>query len=295
VADVRKHIAEARGADKRIGLVPTMGALHEGHLSLVRAARAECSYTVVSIFVNPAQFGPDEDFERYPRPLDADVAVCEQEGVDLVFAPPADEMCPAGSCTHVEVQGLGEVMCGEFRPGHFRGVTSVVAKLLNIVQPDVAYFGEKDAQQVAVLRRMVTDLCFPVAIRSLPTVRDADGLATSSRNAYLSPDQRGRALAISNALGEAEAMLRQGSRDADAIRQMVRERIEAAGGIELQYVAVVDPDSLEPLAKIGGKVLVAVAAIVGKTRLIDNVLLRDIDGLKRLGQMEREKNAYKGP
>jgi pantoate--beta-alanine ligase len=276
IEDVRKSVAVARKAGKQIGLVPTMGALHKGHLSLVRRAAADGTFTVVSIFVNPTQFGPDEDIDRYPRPLEADLDVCRAEGVDLVFAPEPGEMFPGGFCTHVEVEGMGEVMCGALRPGHFRGVTTVVAKLFDIVQPDVAYFGRKDAQQGAIIRRMVADLDLPVAICMLPTVRDADGLATSSRNAHLAPEERCRALVLSRALKDAESMLRGGCTNADKIEQCVRKKVEQTEGVELQYVAVVDPDTLEPLQTVGEKVLVALAAMVGKTRLIDNVLLRDL-------------------
>jgi pantoate--beta-alanine ligase len=276
IGDVQREVRKARGMGLRVGLVPTMGALHEGHASLIRAARAECGYVAVSLFVNPTQFGPGEDLARYPRPIQNDLAVCRREGADLVFAPAAAEMYPEGFATTVRVAGLSEKMCGAFRPGHFDGVCTVVAKLLAIVQPDAAYFGEKDAQQLAIVRRMAADLDLPVEIRGCPLVREPDGLALSSRNAYLGAEERQRALALSAALAEAKFALAAGERDAAKVAAAVRRRLEAAAGVEIQYVAVVDPDTLADLARIADKVLVAVAAKVGATRLIDNVLLRDL-------------------
>ncbi|MCX5673475.1 MAG: pantoate--beta-alanine ligase [Planctomycetota bacterium] len=276
IGDVRRAVREARGKGLRIGLVPTMGALHEGHASLIRAARAECGYVVVSLFVNPTQFGPGEDLARYPRPLENDLAVCRREGADLAFAPAAAEMYPEGFATAVCVAGLPEKMCGAVRPGHFDGVCTVVAKLLAIVQPDAAYFGEKDAQQLAIVRRMAADLNLPLEIRGCPLVREPDGLAMSSRNAYLSPEERQRALAISAALADARKAIESGERDAAAVADRLCRRLQAARGVELQYVAVVDPDTLADLERIGDKVVVAVAAKVGTTRLIDNVLLRGL-------------------
>ena len=276
IGDVRREVRKARGMGLRVGLVPTMGALHEGHASLIRAARAECGYVAVSLFVNPAQFGPGEDLARYPRPIQNDLAVCRREGADLVFAPAAAEMYPEGFATTVRIAGLSEKMCGAFRPGHFDGVCTVVAKLLAIVQPDAAYFGEKDAQQLAIVRRMAADLNLPLEIRGCPLVREPDGLAMSSRNAYLSPEERQQALAISAALADTRKAIESGERDAAAVADMLRRRLQAARGVELQYVAVVDPDTLADLDRIGGQALVAVAAKVGATRLIDNVLLRDL-------------------
>ena len=276
IGDVRREVRKARGMGLRVGLVPTMGALHEGHASLIRAARAECGYVAVSLFVNPTQFGPGEDLARYPRPIQNDLAVCRREGADLVFAPAAAEMYPEGFATTVRVAGLSEKMCGAFRPGHFDGVCTVVAKLLAIVQPDAAYFGEKDAQQLAIVRRMAADLDLPVEIRGCPLVREPDGLALSSRNAYLGAEERQRALALSAALAEAKFALAAGERDAAKVAAAVRRRLEAAAGVEIQYVAVVDPDTLADLDRIAGQALVAVAAKVGATRLIDNVLLRDL-------------------
>jgi len=276
IGQVREHVGRARCDGRRIGLVPTMGALHAGHAGLIRRARAETGCVVVSIFVNPTQFGPGEDLARYPRPRDADIEVCRREGVDLVFAPAVEEMYPAGFATTVRVAGLAETMCGAFRPGHFDGVCTVVAKLLAIVQPDAAYFGEKDAQQLAIVRRMVADLNLPVEVRPCPLVREPDGLAMSSRNAHLSPEERRQALALSAALAEAREAILAGQRDAAAVADRTRRRLEAAPGVRLEYAAVVDPDTLAALGRIGPQVLVAVAARVGATRLIDNVLLRDL-------------------
>ena len=276
IEEVRRRVGEARGKGLRIGLVPTMGALHEGHASLLGRARAEMGLVVVSLFVNPTQFGPGEDFREYPRPLEKDLEVCRREGADLVFTPTAAEMYPAGLATTVRVAGMSEKMCGAFRPGHFDGVCTVVAKLLGIVQPDAAYFGEKDAQQLAIVRQMAADLNLPVEIHGCPLVREADGLALSSRNAYLSQAERRQALEISRALAEARRAILAGDRDAARIGDGVRRRLAGAEGIGLDYVAVVDPDTLEDLERIGEKALVAAAARVGKTRLIDNVLLRDL-------------------
>ncbi|HUU30551.1 MAG TPA: pantoate--beta-alanine ligase [Phycisphaerae bacterium] len=276
IEEVRRRVGEARRKGLRIGLVPTMGALHEGHASLLGRARAETGLVVVSLFVNPTQFGPGEDFREYPRPREKDLEVCRREGADLVFTPTAAEMYPAGLATTVRVAGMSEKMCGAFRPGHFDGVCTVVAKLLGIVQPDAAYFGEKDAQQLAIVRRMAADLNLPVEIHGCPLVREADGLALSSRNAYLSQAERRQALEISRALAEARRAILAGERDAARIGDGVRRRLAGAEGIGLDYVAVVDPDTLEDLERIGEKALVAAAARVGKTRLIDNVLLRDL-------------------
>ena len=276
IDQVRRAVREARGGGRKVGLVPTMGALHEGHASLIRAARGEAGCVVVSIFVNPTQFGPGEDLGRYPRPLEKDMDLCRREGVDVVFTPSAGEIYPEGFATGVRVAGLSEKMCGAFRPGHFDGVCTVVAKLFTIVEPDVAYFGEKDAQQLAIIRRMAADLNLTPEIRGCPLVREPDGLALSSRNAYLSADERRRALALSAALAEARLLLAAGERDAAKVARAVRQKLEAAAGVETQYVAVADPDTLADLTRIADKVLVAVAAKVGATRLIDNCLLRGL-------------------
>jgi pantoate--beta-alanine ligase len=276
IGDVRQEVRAARARGARVGLVPTMGALHEGHASLLRAARDDGGLVVASIFVNPTQFGPTEDLAKYPRRLERDLEICRREGVGLVFAPSAAEMYPAGFATTVHVGRMTEKMCGAFRPGHFNGVCTVVAKLLAIVQPDTAYFGEKDAQQLAAVRRMVADLDLGVEIRGCPTVRDPDGLAMSSRNAYLSPAERRQALALSRSLAEAREAVLAGERDGGRLAAQVRQRLEAAEGVDLQYVAVVDPETLEDLGRVGDKVLVAAAAKVGATRLIDNVVLRGL-------------------
>ena len=272
--DLRAALAEVRADGCSIGLVPTMGALHEGHLSLLRAAREECDVVVMSLFVNPTQFAPGEDFERYPRDEERDLELAGRSGVDLVYSPSAEEVYPEGSVTTVEAAGLSEVLCGDpgrRGPEHFRGVATVVAKLLNTVAPDVAYFGQKDAQQVAVIRRMVCDLDFPVRIESLPIVREPDGLAMSSRNAYLGPEDRMRAAALSRALRAVEAAARARPL-AEAIEEGRRQL--AAAGIEPEYLEARDPDSLEPVDALDGRrALVAVAARVGGARLIDNVIL----------------------
>jgi pantoate--beta-alanine ligase len=274
-AALRAALDELRAAGRTIGLVPTMGYLHEGHRSLLRAARAECDVVVMSLFVNPTQFGPGEDLERYPRDEERDLRLASEAGVDLVYAPSVAEVYPDGFVTLVEVGGnLTEVLDGDpSRRGatHFRGVTTVVAKLFNSVGPDVAYFGQKDAQQAAVVQRMVRDLDFPVRIEILPTVRESDGLAMSSRNAYLDDAARERAAALARALGAAERGAREGSLQAglDAARREL-----ASAGIELEYLEARDAELLEPVAELNGRpVLVALAARVGGARLIDNVLI----------------------
>ncbi len=273
--ELRSVLADAHRSGRSIGLVPTMGYLHEGHLSLLRAARAECGVVVMSLFVNPTQFGPGEDFERYPRDEDRDADLAASAGVDIVYTPSVEEMYPEGFSTHVEVQGLTEVLCGDPArrgPGHFHGVTTVVAKLFNSVGPDVAYFGQKDAQQVAAIRRMVSDLDFPVRIEVLPIVREPDGLAMSSRNAYLEPDDRERAAALSRALHAVEHGARSGSLAAgiDAGRREL-----AAVGIDPEYLEARNADDLTPVSELDGRpVLVALAARVGAARLIDNLVIR---------------------
>jgi pantoate--beta-alanine ligase len=273
VAAVRRAVAEARGRGLSVGLVPTMGALHAGHASLIRAARAEMGFVVVSIFVNPTQFGPHEDFHRYPRPLERDLEMCAAEGVDLVFHPAPEEVYPPGFCTFVEVHCLQDVMCGASRPGHFRGVVTVVLKLFNMVGPDVAFFGQKDAQQARLIGQMVRDLDVPVRLRVCPIVREPDGLALSSRNQYLDPDQRRHAVVLSQALAEARSLLEGGERSAEAVRRVVTGRITAAPGAAIDYVAVVNAETLRPLDRVEGPVLVAVAVKFGPTRLIDNILV----------------------
>jgi pantoate--beta-alanine ligase len=272
---LRSALAPHRAAGRTIGLVPTMGYLHEGHLSLLRAAREHCDVVVMSLFVNPAQFGEGEDLDRYPRDEERDARLAAEAGVDYVYAPPVEEVYPEGFATAVEVGGLTEVLDGDPErrgPAHFRGVTTVVAKLFNTVQPEVAYFGQKDAQQLAVIRRMVRDLDIPVRVEGLPTVREDDGLAMSSRNAYLEPPDRERAVAISRALCAAERRAREDSLAAGI--EAARAEL-AAAGIEPEYLEARDPDDLTPVAELNGSpVLLAVAARVGGARLIDNVLLQ---------------------
>lgn len=273
VGQLRGALAPLRAAGRRIGLVPTMGALHEGHLSLVRAARSQCDYTVVSIYVNPTQFGPQEDFVRYPRSLESDLAALAREGVELVFAPADEEVYRPGHATFVEVGGVARPLEGECRPGHFRGVATVVLKLLNMVQPDVAYFGQKDYQQALVIRRMVEDLNVPVELYVCPTVREPEGLAMSSRNAYLSPTARQRALVLWKSLERARQLVAAGQRDAGQVMGKMREIIHTAEDAQIDYVALVDPLSLEPVEVIDRPTLAAVAVRIEKTRLIDNCLL----------------------
>jgi pantoate--beta-alanine ligase len=273
IAAVRQAVAAARQRGLSIGLVPTMGALHEGHASLIRAARAETGFVVASIFVNPTQFGPKEDLTRYPRTLEADLSVCAREGVDLVFHPEPAVVYPPGFRTYVEVHGLQDILEGASRPGHFRGVATVVLKLFNIVQPDAAYFGQKDAQQALLIRTMIRDLDVPVRLRICPTVREPDGLALSSRNRYLDPDQRRHATALAEALRSAAALIAAGERRAAVVREAVARRIEAAPGAVLDYAAVVDADSLDAVDPLHGNILVALAVRFGATRLIDNVLV----------------------
>jgi pantoate--beta-alanine ligase len=270
---VRLAVTEARARSLTVGLVPTMGALHAGHISLIRAARQECGYVAVSIFVNPTQFGPREDLERYPRPLKQDLEVCEEHHVDLVFAPDACVMYPQGFRTFVEVEELQDVLCGASRPGHFRGVATVVLKLFNIVQPDIAYFGQKDAQQARIIQQMADDLNLPVRLRVCPIVRESDGLALSSRNQYLDPAQRERARVLYQALEEVRRRVEKGERDARVLREVLASRIGATPGAVLDYAAVVDADSLKPIARLKGEVLVALAVKFGATRLIDNIQL----------------------
>ena len=275
IAPLRHAVAQARRDGRSIGLVPTMGALHAGHLSLIEAARAEIGYVVVSIFVNPTQFGPNEDLNRYPRTLERDRELCGQAGVDLVFHPQPALMYPPDYHTFVEVTGLQDVLCGASRPGHFRGVATIVLKLFNLVQPDRAYFGQKDAQQVRIIQQMVHDLNVPVDVRVCPIVREADGLALSSRNEYLEAEERRGAPVLHRALTEARRRIESGERDAATVRQGMTEAIASVPGAVLDYAAVVDADSLEALDRIvaGRPVLLALAVRFGGTRLIDNLLI----------------------
>ncbi len=263
----------ARHAGQRLGFVPTMGALHEGHLSLVRVAKARCGAVAVSIFVNPLQFGPNEDLAKYPRTFGRDCALLEKEGVDFLFAPAVEEMYPAGAVTYVTVEGLSEKLCGRSRPGHFRGVTTVVAKLFHIVEPDFAFFGQKDAAQAAIIRRMVRDLNFPVEIVVCPIMREPDGLAMSSRNAYLDPKERQTALVLHRSLMEVRSRFEKGVRNAGNLIEAGKQVFAAEPAVRLDYFEIVDPDMLDPVAELNHPALVAVAGFVGKTRLIDNVVL----------------------
>jgi len=256
-----------------IGLVPTMGALHEGHLSLVRLARSRVAWLVASVFVNPSQFGPGEDFSRYPRDLDRDCRLLEKEGCDLVFAPTAAAMYPDGYRTNVSVADLSDKLCGRFRPGHFDGVATVVLKLFSIVRPDVAVFGQKDGQQLAIIGRMVDDLNLGIDIVAGPTVREGDGLAASSRNAYLSADERKQATCLVRSLRQANALFRSGGRRGDALVGEMRRIIEAEPLAKPEYVSVVDPATLEDLDLVSGEAMAAVAVRFGRTRLIDNMRL----------------------
>ncbi|MGC2162146.1 MAG: pantoate--beta-alanine ligase [Silvibacterium sp.] len=277
IPETRSILRDVRRRGLTVGLVPTMGALHAGHLSLVRAARAACGMVVVSIFVNPTQFGPHEDFAKYPRTFEADCAALEREGVELVFAPRAEEMYPHGAGkdagTFVDVEGVSERLDGASRPGHFRGVATVVAKLFHIVQPGRAFFGQKDAAQAAVLRKMVRDLNFPVELVVCPIVREPDGLAMSSRNRYLSAEERGQALVLSRAMQAAEQCAANGEHSAAALLEAARNVLNQEPQVRVDYCQVVDPDTLEDVSDIRSGALVAVAAFVGMTRLIDNTVI----------------------
>ncbi len=273
IEEVRQWMAPARAAGQRIGLVPTMGALHVGHVSLIEEAVKRCDVVVVSLFVNPTQFGPEEDFNKYPRPFEEDLAICQRHGVGVVFAPSPSEMYPRENLTWVNVTGITEPLCGRSRPGHFRGVTTVCTKLFNIVGPDVAFFGQKDAQQATVIRRMVADLNMPLEIVVCPTFRQGDGLAVSSRNQYLSAQQREDATAIYKALQEGRQMIEDGALDAILVRERVEAVMRRVPAMQIEYVSLVDPETLQPVQRLDGAVLIAVAARLGATRLIDNILV----------------------
>ena len=273
VAELRQWAREDRREGNAIGLVPTMGALHAGHASLIRAAAASCGAVAVSIFVNPTQFGPNEDYARYPRTFDADCVLAKAEGADVVFAPSVEELYPAGAATFVEVEGLSSRLDGASRPGHLRGVSTVVAKLLIATEADRAFFGQKDAAQVAVLRRMTADLRLPAEIVVCPIVREPDGLALSSRNLYLSPAERTQALTLSRALRQAGALVAAGERRASALIEAARQTFAAEPAIRIDYIELVDWATLEPVETAASGTLFAVAAWVGATRLIDNTVL----------------------
>jgi pantoate--beta-alanine ligase len=266
-----RHAARRKG--KTVGLVPTMGALHEGHLSLVRMARAQCDLVVVSIFINPLQFGPHEDLAKYPRNFDRDRDLLEREGVEVIFAPTVEEMYPAGAITYVTVEALSDKLCGRSRPGHFRGVTTVVSKLFHIVEPDRAFFGQKDAAQSVIIRRMVRDLDIPVQVVIGPIVREPDGLAMSSRNAYLDAPQRLSALVLHRSLLAVQERFDRGERKVQALIEAGKQVFAEDPSVRLDYFEIVDPETLDPVDRLSHSALVAVAAFVGKARLIDNVVL----------------------
>jgi pantoate--beta-alanine ligase len=266
-----------REQDRTVGLVPTMGALHDGHLSLVREARRMCDVVVVSVFVNPTQFGPGEDFEHYPRDLTKDTALLTDYNVDYIFAPPVEEIYPKGFSSYVNVEGLSEQLEGASRPGHFRGVATVVTILLNTVRPDFAFFGQKDAQQALVIKRLVKDLAFDTEIVVLPIVREDSGLAISSRNVYLTPDEQNSAAVIHKALKQAKTAYKEGERNANRLVDLIRSTVEAEPRARLDYVTVADAETLEKLDRLDDRpTLIALAAYVGKTRLIDNTILNKV-------------------
>ncbi len=273
VAEMQRTAESLRNSGKRIGFVPTMGFLHDGHLSLVREAEKHADVTVMSIFVNPTQFGPHEDFEDYPRDFERDVALAQSVGCDIIFYPDRHEMYPDPYLTYVTVEKLTSVLCGASRPTHFRGVTTIVAKLFNIVKPHVAVFGQKDAQQAIVIKRMTADLNFDIKIIVAPIVREPDGLAMSSRNTYLLPHQRQQAVALYQSLQLARKMIDQGERDAKIIQQAMRSLIEQQPDAQIDYIELVDTTNLEPLQRLQGEVLIALAVKIGKPRLIDNIIV----------------------
>ncbi|PLV59815.1 pantoate--beta-alanine ligase [Thermotoga sp. KOL6] len=273
IEEMKRFSEEMRERKKTIGFVPTMGYLHEGHLSLVRRAREENDVVVVSIFVNPTQFGPNEDYERYPRDFERDKKLLKEEKVDCVFHPSVEEMYPSDFSTYVEETMLSRHLCGKSRPGHFRGVCTVVAKLFNIVKPHRAYFGQKDAQQFRVLRRMVRDLNMDVEMIECPIVREPDGLAMSSRNVYLSPDERTQALALYQSLKIAENLFMNGEKNANRIKEEMIKHLSKFDKVKIDYVEIADEETLEPVEQIDRRVIVAIAAWVGKARLIDNTIL----------------------
>jgi pantoate--beta-alanine ligase len=273
IDEMRAFRKATRQSGKRLALIPTMGALHEGHLSLVRAAREKSVVAVVSIFVNPTQFGPNEDFTKYPRNLESDSKMLEREPVDVIFAPSVDDMYPAGAVTWVAVEGMSDRLCGKSRPGHFRGVTTVVSKLFHIIEPDAAFFGQKDAAQAAIIRRMVRDLNMPVSIEICPIIRESDGLALSSRNGYLSLEERKSALILHRSLLRAQTLFEGGERNSANLIAAGKQEFSREPKARLDYLEIVDPDSLEPVTTISNRALVAVAAFIGNTRLIDNIIV----------------------
>ncbi len=273
IKSVRRLVKAARSKGNKIGLVPTMGALHIGHICLIEKAVKGSDFVVVSIFVNPTQFGPAEDFEKYPRSFESDLEICRKAGVDVVFAPSPQEMYKKENLTWVNVEKLTEPLCGRSQPRHFRGVTTVCAKLFNIVEPDVAYFGQKDAQQAIVIKRMVADLNMPLEIVVCPTVREPDGLAVSSRNKYLSEQQRKDATCIYKSLKKCESLVEAGTTDSKTIIGEMKQILNQVSSIEIEYISIVDAESLQELERIAGKALAAVAVKIGSARLIDNIVV----------------------
>ena len=273
ISSLIKKVMEVKKQGYKIGLVPTMGFLHEGHMSLIREARKDTDYVIVSIFVNPAQFGPKEDFKRYPRAIKRDIMLCEKEGADIIFTPEAKEMYPKGYATYVNVEKITDKLCGASRPGHFQGVSTVVAKLFNITMPDIAYFGQKDAQQAIVIKRMAGDLNMSVEIKVMPIVREKDGLAMSSRNVYLNRKERSQARSIYKSLKSAKELFNDGERDSKKIINKIKQIINNQPDAKIDYAAIVDAKDIREIKKISGKALAAVAVKVGKTRLIDNIVL----------------------
>ncbi|MFC1767722.1 pantoate--beta-alanine ligase [Candidatus Margulisiibacteriota bacterium] len=276
VKNIKEMQALSKGAHRKgkaIGLVPTMGFLHEGHLSLVREAERRCDLLVVSIFVNPTQFGPGEDFKKYPRNLKRDIKLLSKYGVDVVFCPTAQQVYPEGHKTYVEVKDLPEKLCGKSRPGHFRGVTTVVHKLFNAVMPDTAFFGEKDFQQQVIIKKMVKDVDMGVEVVALPTVKEADGLAMSSRNTYLTPRQRNEAAVLYRSLKFAKVLVRSGQTSAKKIKQAMKKMIRTKPLVKIDYVSICDPETFDEVNKIKERTLIALAAFVGRTRLIDNIVV----------------------
>jgi len=277
IKDMADFSKKERIKGKAIGLVPTMGALHEGHLSLIRKAREENDVVVVSVFVNPIQFGPKEDYRRYPRELKRDAGLCNKAGVDIVFFPGVKGMY-LNYKTYIDVCGLSDCLCGKFRPGHFKGVATVVAKLFNIVKPDTAYFGQKDAQQVIIIKKMAEDLNIPVQVKVMPTVREEDGLAMSSRNKYLNKKERIDAVVLYRALIMAKNLIRSGLTDSVSVIKKMKQLINNKNSAKIQYISIVDPFDLLPVNRIKGKALIALAVWIGKTRLIDNIIVISSDG-----------------
>jgi pantoate--beta-alanine ligase len=271
IPQAREAVLEAKWRRETVGLVPTMGALHEGHLSLIRASRQRCNVTVVTIFVNPKQFGPNEDLDAYPRPLEKDLEACRTEGVDIVFVPSVEEMYPPDSSTDVHVARVSEGLCGAHRPAHFDGVTTVVLKLFNILPADVAFFGEKDYQQLMVIKRMVRDLDVPIEIVGCPIIREPDGLAMSSRNVYLSDEERERARCLSRSLFDAVRRVQSGERTCAELTRRIRQQIETAGPSTIEYIEIVDAETLEPLATVDRPARICLAVRIGQARLIDNI------------------------